>query len=453
MFMKKTMQMNFVDYRFYNETDNKKNANVAGMFKFYNPKKIDYKEKIKENIKRRVDIYPILSSKIQESKIKNDFPYFVIDPNFNINNHFFDYNVFSDQEFKRLVSHIIAKEIDLRKPLWEFHIINFKDATYIIRKCHHSMGDGSQLSLASSFSDTFDQVKKIKGLNKISKTRSYLNKAIKLLQKYYYIILGFLTKSNKQNYIQEFSREKIYRGDWKPKRSYTLEYDFTKIEMEQVLNITKNQKISSLELSFLIATLCYQQILGEKVINKKDLISIFPRTYSKIKHYGNEIITVNIDVPTSEPSISKIIERIRLSLRGQDEILKTSPHLYYGKALRSDPRISSSPKAFKFVNSINWNDRKKLPKYNKEFCPVATSTTYHNSDTISSMTVFGQQLQESYPISMPINVPGSIGISISFRKEKDNMYISISTFKEIITPEEVKENIILAFERIKKHFS
>ena len=453
MFMKKTMQMNFVDYRFYNETDNKKNANIATLCKFNNLNRIDFKEKVKENIKRRVDIYPILSSKIQESKIKNDFPYFVIDSNFNIDNHFFDYNVFSDEEFKKLVSYIIAKEIDLEKPLWEFHIINFKDITYVLRRCHHSMADGNQISLAIAFFDTFDQTKKIKSIYKVSRIRSYFNKIIKLVQKYYYIVCGFIIKSNKQNYIQEFNRKKIYKGNWRPKRNYTLEYDFTKIEMKQILNITKNEKISTLELNFLIATLCYQQILGEEVINKKDLISIFPRSYSKIKHYGNELITMNIDIPTSETSISKMIERIRLSFKSQDKIIQTSPHLYYAKALRSDPRISSSPKAFKFVSSINWNDRKKIPKYNKDFCPVATSTTYSNFDSLSSMTVFGEKLQESYPISMPINIPGSIGVAIAFRKEKDNMYISISTFKEIITPEEVKENIILAFERIKKHFS
>ena len=47
--MKKTMQMNFVDYRFYNETDNKKNANIATLCKFNNLNKIDFKEKVKDN--------------------------------------------------------------------------------------------------------------------------------------------------------------------------------------------------------------------------------------------------------------------------------------------------------------------------------------------------------------------------------------------------------------------
>jgi len=450
--MKKTMQMNFVDYDFYINRQNKRNAVIAGLFKFDNPNHLDYAQKVKENIQNRINIFPILSSIVQESKIKNDFPYFVVDSNFNINNHIFSYNIFSDEEFKTTINSILAKEIDFKKPLWEFHIINYKDSSYVLRRAHHAMGDGTQLSNAVSFSDEPSNIKPGLTLSKVGKIRSYYNKLCKTIKYYYLILFGFFKKTNQQLHVQQFSRDGIYRGDWRPKRNYSLDYSFLVFNLNEFNDLLKKNNISTLDLCYLINTLCYQQILGEKVLNKKDLISIFPRNYSKIKHYGNEIVVANIDIPTSESSIEKILERIKLSISSQNNIFDTSPHVYYAAALRANPKISSSKKSFKFVNSSDWNNRKKIPRYRKEFSPIATSTSYYNARAVSEIKVFGEKIKESYAISMPLNVPGSIGISTAFRKEKENLYVTISTFKEIIEAEKVKKNMIISLDRIKEYF-
>lgn len=447
MFMNQIMQMNFVDYSFYANEQNRKNANIAGLFKFHNPQNISFKEKIIENLNKRIDQFPIMKSIVQESKIKNDFPYYVVDKNFNINNHIFNYNVFSDEEYNVLINEILVKEINFEKPLWEFHIINYKDYTYVIRRCHHAMGDGTQLSYATSYSDNIILTKKIHIQNKIGKIRSYINRFYKMFKTYYLFAYGFMSRSNKQIDGQVFKRENIYKGEWRPKRQYSLDFDFIKFDLTKIKKQLKNKKTSTLEFCFLLETLCYQSLLQEKVINKKDLISVLPRNYSQIKHYGNDLIVHAVDIPTSEPSISKIMERINLSLKIEQNITNTSPHVLYAAAFRSSPKISITEKAFKFANTSDWNNRRKIPKIKKDFCPIATSTTYYNSEAVSTLQVSGQKIEESYGISMPINVPGSIGVSLCFRKEGDNLYISISSFKEIFEAKVVKDNMLEAIKK------
>lgn len=454
MFLNQIMQMNFVDYNFYANKQNKKNANIAHLFKFYNPQNISFKEKITENLNKRINQFPIMRSVVQESKIKNDFPYYVVDKNFSIDNHIFNYNIFSDEEYNVLINEILAKEINFKKPLWEFHIINHKDYTYVIRKCHHSMGDGTQLAYAMGFEDSFSPMKKFKTHDSVGRVKSYANKFLKIFKMYYFFTLGYISKSNKQLHAQVFERHKIYKGNWRPKGQYSLDFDFLKFDLTTIKKQLKNKKTSTLEFCFLLETLCYQNLLEEKVINKKDLISVLPRNYSQVKHYGNDIVTHVVDVPTSEPSIPKIIERIKLSLKIQENITKTSPHALYAAAFRSSPKISIKDKAFKFANASDWNNRKKIPKIKKDFCPIATSTTYYSAEskkdirTIgSSIQVGGQKIEEWYSISMPINVPGSIGVSLLFRKEGDNLCISISSFKEIFEAKIIKDNMLKAIKK------
>ena len=447
--MKKTMQMNFVDYKFYSDKNNKKNAIVGGLFKFDNTEKLPFKEKIIENLNKRINIYPILSSKIVESKIKNDYPYYVTDKNFNINNHVFEYNVFSQEEFNTLVKKIWIKEIQLDKPLWEYHIINYSKNTYVLRRCHHAMGDGTQLSESAAFSDYFKDRKKINNLNTVSKKRSYFNKSIKILKMYYLFLKGFITKNNKQTKIKQFKRENIYRGEWRNKKEYSLDFSFVKFNLNEIESYLKDKSISTLEFSFLLETLCYQGILGEKVVEKKDLISLIPRSHGDIKHYGNEIITLMVDVPTSEVSIDKAIMRIKQSIGNQTHMLNTSAHKDYAKAFRTNPNISSAQKGFRYANMCDWNGKKKIPKYKKDFFPIATSTTYFNVDILSKTTVHGKKIEESYGISMPISIPGSIGVTLHFRKQNDYLYVGITSFKEIFSADKVKESLINSFNRIK----
>ena len=130
-------------------------------------------------------------------------------------------------------------------------------------------------------------------------------------------------------------------------------------------------------------------------------------------------------------------------------MIKTSAHKDYAKAFRLNPKISSTQKGFKYANMSEWNNRKKIPKYRKDFFPISTSTSYFNVDTLSKTTVYGKKIEESYGIPMPINVPGSIGVSLLFRKENGYLHVGIGSLKEIISADQVKESLINSFNRIK----
>ena len=106
-------------------------------------------------------------------------------------------------------------------------------------------------------------------------------------------------------------------------------------------------------------------------------------------------------------------------------------------------------KGFRYANMCDWNGKKKIPKYKKDFFPIATSTTYFNVDILSKTTVHGKKIEESYGISMPISIPGSIGITLHFRKQNDYLYVGITSFKEIFSADKVKESLINSFNRIK----
>ncbi|MEM7803083.1 MAG: wax ester/triacylglycerol synthase family O-acyltransferase, partial [Chloroflexota bacterium] len=101
----------------------------------------------------RIHLVPKLRQRLVEVPLSIDYPYWVDDPNFNINLHLQHIALPSPggwREMRRLASSIFSKPLDRSRPLWEFTFVEGIDtinqvpsgSVAIISKIHHAAIDG-----------------------------------------------------------------------------------------------------------------------------------------------------------------------------------------------------------------------------------------------------------------------------------------------------------------------
>ncbi len=149
-------QLNIQDAGFvYQETENTP-MHISGIAIFdqstTNRKRMS-KQQVLNYIDSRAHLAPILKHKLLESPFEMERPYWIEDPEFQIENHVFQCKLptpGNKQQLSKRLSEIITTPLDMTKPLWEIHIIEGlndyegvgKNSFVMITKIHHSCVDG-----------------------------------------------------------------------------------------------------------------------------------------------------------------------------------------------------------------------------------------------------------------------------------------------------------------------
>lgn len=149
-------QLNIQDAGFvYQETD-KTPMHISGLGIFdqstSNQSRMSLNE-LRAYIDKRLHLAPILKQKLLHTPMELERPYWVEDPDFDINSHVHQLRLpkpGNKEQLTALVAELSSPQIDMDKPLWEIYIIEglndypgvAKDSFAMVTKIHHCCVDG-----------------------------------------------------------------------------------------------------------------------------------------------------------------------------------------------------------------------------------------------------------------------------------------------------------------------
>lgn len=427
-------QIGVVDYTFYLDR-HKTNAAVGNVIILDKEAENNLFKVIRNNIENNIQKSIIHRTVIKESPIKDDYPYLVEDENLNIDNHIFEYNKDGkESNIQNIYDLIMKKRLREDIPLWDIHIvynINEKKQIAIFRRYHHSLGDSdAHAQVYDIICDNFKS-KKIKLTKKLNRLNCKINHYYKLIKHFYLYSIGFLFKNNK---IQEKrpSRSDLYKGSWMRRSATEQGIFFFKVDIKDYKNKINAKDVSILNACVYAISEMYSNLLKAKNKNNLTILSLFPISYrkEKSKPYGNMAVSTYLDLKINENNKTKKFNLLKKELNDKIDLVKKSPRFLYGRAIECDPRPSRYKKSWEAFNKNNWNNRKKIPKKEKESVFVSTSISFKTIKK-SAHRINSFLPQEMYNFSMPIPTPGSIGCTTSVRHSGDYLYIGISFIKDL----------------------
>lgn len=404
---------------------------------------------IKKNIIRNIDNSIIHSHKMVKGFSKREYPYLIKDESLNIDNHISCYNLdglLTEKEKKDLLKKIYNKKFNIKNPLWELALIyNFDEHgnTALIRRIPHAIADGE--ANAAAFNMFFDECTlpyvKLRS-NKINLFNCILSNMQKLIKYYWFFVFGFLLKTNDVNNIINKSDD-VQQSEWidskDTKKSYTkIEFQYSKVE-----ETIKKLGVSFTDFCAYITSTGYinYQLSKNKTINKKIYGSI-PISYRKIKSkkplYGTQAVGAIFDLNSEELDNITRLYKIKDSIKQNLILIKKSPILYYHKAFLSYPFKHKIHKSIAMLYNTDWNNRKKIPLYNKEGFSVATSVSLKKL-TFSHFdySINNNNIIETNTFPTIVHSDTSIGFNTMFRVDKEKLILSVCSVDGIIEDSEL----------------
>lgn len=399
---------------------------------------------IEKNIKRNIDNSIIHSHKITKGLSQKEYPYLIKDKSLNINNHISSYNLdglLTEKEKKDLLKKIYNKKFNTKIPLWELVLIyNFDEFgnTALIRRIPHLVADGEANSAV--FNMFFDQCTlpnvKLKD-NKINWFNCKLSNIRKIIKYYGFFIWGFLSKTNDINNKLEKNtdnQKSIWVDPKNTKKSYT-KVDFKYLDIEKKM---KTLGVSFTDFCAYVTSTGYinYQLCKDKTINKKIYGSI-PITYRKTKKnkplYGTQAIGMIFDLNSEEPDNLKRLFKIKDSIKKNLILIKKSPLIYYYKAFLSYPFKDKMHKSIAMLYSTDWNNRRKIPLFNKEEFSIGTSVSLKKL-TFSHFdySINNNKILEINTFPTIVHSDTSIGFNTMFRVDKQKLILSVCSVDGII---------------------
>lgn len=447
-------QMNFIDNNFWNNRNTAMHI-IGGTFLFQNKNNIDFKKTIINNLNKSINSSILIKAIVADSAIKNDYPYLVQYDKFNIEDHVIEHHLSKDQKADSLIKEIMSKDFDATRPAWRIHLIYHNDKenhVTLFRTSHHAFADGNTYA-KECFDAAFDNIVfegKVKN-KKINKFNCYINHYKKILYSKIVYFKGYIFNANYVSNKDQIVRKNLFPGTWRPRGSYNRNfYNFT-YDLSDVESTLKKYGVSSLIFSFVANSIVYRNILSSKNAKNKTILTLYPipdKTQKKLQN-TNQIISSIVNLHINESDTLKLIDLIKNEININNNIIKNTPFTFYGRSARLDPRMDKAQHYWNLVNKSSWKNKKRKPKIVDDSGYVATTTSFYGDGGFSNISIGGNKLIESHPITMPLAVPGSIGISSSFRKLGKTLHISISYLEELVPDQKTLENMYIeAFKQI-----
>lgn len=399
---------------------------------------------IKKNIQRNISNSIIHSHKITKGFSQKEYPYLIKDKNLDIDNHISSYNLdglLTEKEKEDLLKTIYNNKFNTKIPFWELILIyNFDEYgnTALIRRIPHVIADGE--ANAAAFNMFFDECTlpdiKLK-YNKINWFNCKLSNIQKIIKYYGFFIWGFLLKTNDINNHIEKSMN-TQQSKWidlkNTKKSYTkVDFKYSNVE----------KKIKTLGISFTdfcayVTSTGYMnyQLSTNETINKKIYASI-PISYRKIKSkkplYGTQAAGIVFDLNSEELDNLKRLFKIKDSIKQNLILIKKSPIIYYHKAFLNYPFKNKLHKSIEMLYNTDWNNRRKIPLYNKEQFSIATSVSVKKL-TFSHFdySINNNKILETNTFPTIVHSNTSIGFNTMFRVDKEKLILSVCSIDGII---------------------
>src|ERR687885_2660902 len=102
---------------------------------------------VKQLLRERLPLLPPFRWKLVEVPLGLDYPYWIDDPDFDLDFHVRELALpspGSDRQLAEQVSRIVARPLDRARPLWELYVIHGLESGFVgvLTKIHHALIDG-----------------------------------------------------------------------------------------------------------------------------------------------------------------------------------------------------------------------------------------------------------------------------------------------------------------------
>lgn len=409
---------------------------------------------IKKNIQRNISNSIIHSYKLTKGFSQKEYPYLVKDESLDIDKHISSYNfdgLLTKEEKKDLLKKIYNKKFNTKIPFWELILIyNFDEFgnTALIRRIPHAIADGE--ANGAVFNMFFDECTlpnvKLKN-NKINWFNCKISNLQKMVKYYAFFAFGFLLKTND---IDNNIKKSIdtQQSQWVDPNNTQKSYEKVSLEYSYVEEKIKKLGISFTDFCAYVTSTGYinYQSSKNKTINKKIYGSI-PMSYRKAKSkkplYGTQAVGIVFDLNSEELDDLIRLKKIQNSVKQSLILIKKSPLILYYKALLNYPFKTKIDKSIQMLYNTDWNNRKKIPIFNKEEFSIATSVSLKKL-TFSQFdySINNNKILETHSFPTIVHSNTSIGFNTMFRVDKEKLILSVCSVDGIIEDSELLRKML-----------
>jgi hypothetical protein len=420
-------RLNPIDYEFLksNYGNNTVVGNIAIIKKC---KDKNLKKIISNNIKKNINSSIIYSHKVVELEGSIFYPYLKKAIDLDVEAHVYEYYANEKDSVDEIYSKILSFPLNIDQPLWDIHIvydINDDGDAAIFRRYHHALADSdAHADVHNIICDNYN-AKKIKPTVKVNVFNNIINIIFCFIKYYYYLIYGFLFKSNKYSYKNKIDKKNIIRGKFRIKKHQKNNVIFFSYDISDIKNSLEKLNISTLEFCMFAASNIYGKILQPD--QEKTMLTMLPISYrkSKDKDYGNKVTAAYVDLLINEKDDAIKIQKLKEEISFKINLAKNTPYLWYCKALCSDPRLKNKNKIWNLFYKSEWSSRKKIYKKKKDTLHISTTTSFKKIKKTEN-TIGGQKIDCVYNYSTAmVRSPAAVGCAISFRYDGEKIHTGI----------------------------
>jgi WS/DGAT/MGAT family acyltransferase len=361
-------QLSGLDAQFlYLETP-KSPMHIGGVYIYAPPKEGEMNFEIfRKSLEARLHISRTFRQRIVESPLNLGHPYWIEDPNFELNNHIFHTALPKPggrKELRALASRIFSRQLDRSKPLWEFTYVEGleniekipKGSFALITKVHHAAIDGgSGAEILAALLNPSPEMKPIKEPKSWIPER--IPSSVELLTKNYFKSFGTPFKLAKFVYDTAqnsfgVAREVIDKAIQPPPMPFTAPstifnasvsarrvFGGTEFSLEKIKTI-KNATVG-VTINDTVLAICAgglrKYLLSKDKLPKKSLVAMAPisvRSGNQKNDMGNEVSSMLVSLATHEPDPVHRLNMIHASTRGSKA---------YSKAIEANKLMNFVP--------------------------------------------------------------------------------------------------------------
>jgi diacylglycerol O-acyltransferase len=322
-------------------------------------------EDVRKLLAERIHLLPVMRWKLAEVPMGLDRPYWIEDPNFDLDYHLRELALpppGDDERLAKQISRITSRHLDRSRPLWEIYLVSGLEGgrSALLTKMHHAMIDG--MSGAEIMGVLFDlepggreippadpasdeeraqepgslemlgrglvalPAQPLRALRAMPSTLPYLDVAPSVLgipgaervSRYASRARNMLGGGDADGEIVERPRHSAPRTPFSTRISAHRRFSFGSLPLETVKQV---KDALGVKVNDVVVAMCAgavrEWLLSKDALPEQPLLAQIPvsvRTEEQIGTYGNRISVMIVPIPTDEPDPLERVRRVKQAM-------------------------------------------------------------------------------------------------------------------------------------------
>lgn len=423
--------------------------------------------RIREIIEARLDLMPPLRWKVKEVPFGLDYPIFVDDEDFDLDEHLWEMGIpdpGDDVQLGDLVGRIASRPLDRSRPLWEIHVVHglAEGRVAMITKVHHSTVDGvSGVELLTTMLDMTPEVRELEvpprqPASRVPGDKELLVRAVAASPRQPVRLVKALPNTLRHidqlptmrnlpgtgllSSAADFAANVVTRGrDGATAEKTTVKTP--KVSFGGRISAHRRFAIGSLDLELLkqvknetpgttlndvVVAICAGALRRRMVARgdstKDALVAMVPisvRNDDKSQSFGNHISSLMVDIPTNEPDVRRRLERAHEVMASAKERHRAIPATLLQDSNHTVPPalLARTARTLAMTTATGWID----PPFNLTISNIPGSP--------APLYCAGAKVVAQHPVNVLIE---GVGVSITLLSYLDRMDFGLTADRELM---------------------